>query len=87
MGGHKQKKRYDGGKRIQIRIEPNKTRTKRFFLWIEENYSHRPHLRGRFRDFGKLDDWSNNKINSETQLAKSLYTGRARQSAREGDAE
>ncbi len=61
MGGHEQKKRYDGGKRIQIRIEPNKTRTKRFFLWIEENYSHRPHLRGRFRDFGKLDDWSNNK--------------------------
>jgi hypothetical protein len=51
MGGHEQKKRYDGGKTIQIRIEPNKTRTKRYFLWIEENYSHGPHLRGKLDDF------------------------------------
>ncbi len=43
IGRHEKKKRYNGGKTMQIRIETNKTRNKRYFLWIEENHRHRPH--------------------------------------------
>jgi hypothetical protein len=51
---------------MQIRIEMNKTRSQ-------------PHLRGRFRDFGKLDDWSNNKLcfRSTTRMEFVHRTGRA----------
>ncbi len=47
---------------MQIRIETSEARDEEYFLWSEENKSHRQHLRGRFHDFGRLVDCSYNML-------------------------